>query len=279
MPVDSLEFHKMHGAGNDFVLIDARSRPFSPDPGRAARIADRHRGVGCDQILVLRSSDRPGCLLRYEIWNADGSPASQCGNGARCVALYLERTGTYLDRPVTVESPAGPISLARCADGEYEVSMGVPDFRADRIPLVLPDEDGRYRLETPWGTVELGAVSMGNPHALMVVDDIGAATIPEIGRYIGTHEAFPEGCNVGFAQLDGPDRIRLRVIERGAGETLACGSGACAAMAILRRSGRVADALEVALPGGRLVIKWRGGDEPLTMKGPATYVFRGTMDE
>ena len=274
-----LEFHKMHGAGNDFVLVDARSEPFSPDPDRAARIADRHRGVGCDQLLVLRPSDRAECVLRYEIWNADGSPAAQCGNGARCVALYLERTGTPLDSPVTVESPAGPVTLARCADGEYEVSMGVPEFRADRIPLQLPGADGRYRLDTPWGTVQLGAASMGNPHALVIVDDIAAATIPEMGRYIGSHEAFPEGCNVGFAQFDGPDRIRLRVIERGAGETLACGSGACAAMAILRRSDRVADTLEVELPGGRLVIKWRGGDEPLTMKGPATYVFRGTMDE
>ena len=274
-----LEFHKMHGAGNDFVLVDARSETFSPDPGRAARIADRHRGVGCDQLLVLRSSDRSECLLRYEIWNADGSPAAQCGNGARCVALYLERTGIRLDSPVTVESPAGPVTLARCVDGEYEVSMGVPEFRAERVPLHLPGADGRYRLDTPWGTVELGAASMGNPHALVIVDDIAAANIPEIGRYIGSHEAFPEGCNVGFAQFDGPGRIRLRVIERGAGETLACGSGACAAMAILRRSGRVADTLEVALPGGRLVIKWRGGDEPLIMKGPATHVFRGTMDE
>lgn len=274
-----LEFHKMHGAGNDFVLVDARSGSFHPDLARAARIADRHRGIGCDQILVLRPSDRAECLLRYEIWNADGSPAAQCGNGARCVALYLERSGVSMEHPVTVESPAGPVTLARCADGEYEVSMGVPEFRADRIPLRLPGADGRYRLDTPWGKVELGAASMGNPHALVIVDDIGAATIPEMGRYIGSHEAFPEGCNVGFAQLDGASRIRLRVIERGAGETLACGSGACAAMAILRRSGRVADTLEVALPGGRLVIKWRGGDEPLTMKGPATYVFRGTMDE
>ena len=274
-----LEFHKMHGAGNDFVLVDARSRHVMLDPARAMRIADRHRGVGCDQILVLRPSQRDECLLRYEIWNADGSPAAQCGNGARCVALYLERSGAGMAWPVTAESPAGPVTLTRCEDGEYEVSMGVPEFRADRIPLRLPGADGRYRLDTPWGTMELGAASMGNPHVLVIVDDIGAATIPEVGHYISSHDAFPEGCNVGFAQLEGPSRIRLRVIERGTGETLACGSGACAAMAILRRSGRVADTLEVTLPGGRLVIKWRGGDEPLTMKGPATYVFRGTMDE
>jgi diaminopimelate epimerase len=274
-----LEFHKMHGAGNDFVLIDARGQALDLDSERAARIADRHLGIGCDQILVLRSSDRAECLLRYEIWNADGSPAAQCGNGARCVALYLERSGAAMTKPVTVESPAGPVALRRCSDGEYEVSMGVPEFRAERIPLRLPGEDGRYRLDSPWGLLELGAASMGNPHALLLVEDLGADTIPEIGRYVGRHEAFPEGCNVGFAQLEEPGRIRLRVIERGVGETLACGSGACAAMAILRRSGRVADTLEVVLPGGRLVIKWRGGDEPLIMKGPATHVFRGTMDE
>jgi len=273
------EFHKMHGAGNDFVLVDARSRPFSLEPASAARIADRRLGVGCDQILILRRSERPGCLLRYEIWNADGSPAAQCGNGARCVALYLQRTGVSLAEPALVESPAGPVTLAGCADGEFEVTMGVPEFRADRVPLSLPDQGGRYRLDTPWGPVEFGAASMGNPHALVLVDDIGAESIPELGRWLGTHEAFPEGCNVGFAKLEGPGRIRLRVIERGVGETLACGSGACAAMAILRRSGRVADRLEVALPGGQLVIKWPGGDQPLIMKGPAVYVFRGTMDE
>jgi diaminopimelate epimerase len=274
-----IEFHKMHGAGNDFVLIDARTRPFSLDPARAARIADRHRGIGCDQILILRASDRDGCPVRYEIWNADGSPAAQCGNGARCVALYLERSGADLQQPLQVESPAGPVVLAPCTDGEYEVTMGVPEFEAERIPLRLPEDGEHYRLDSPWGPLKLGAASMGNPHALLLVEDIVSDTIPDIGRYIGGHEAFPEGCNVGFAQLEGPSRIRLRVIERGAGETLACGSGACAAMAILRRWGRVDDRLEVALPGGRLVIKWPGGDEPLIMKGPATYVFRGTMDE
>lgn len=274
-----IEFHKMHGAGNDFVLVDARTRPFSLDPAGAARIADRHCGVGCDQILILRTSARDGCLLRYEIWNADGSPAAQCGNGARCVALYLERSGADLQQPLQVESPAGPVELVRCRDGEYEVTMGVPEFAAERIPLRLPGDGRHYRLDSPWGPLEFGAASMGNPHALLLVDDIESGAIPDIGRYIDGHEAFPDGCNVGFARLESPSRVRLRVIERGTGETLACGSGACAAMAILRRWGRVDDRLEVALPGGRLVIKWRGGVEPLVMKGPARYVFRGTMDE
>lgn len=269
----------MHGAGNDFVLVDARHQALDIGADQAARIADRHRGVGCDQLLVLRATDRAGCLLRYEIWNADGTPAAQCGNGARCVALYLERSGISLQEPQRVESPAGPVELVRCDDGEFEVAMGVPEFRAERIPVRLPPTGIGYRLESPWGRLEIGAASMGNPHALLVVDDLQQATIPEIGRFIGRHEAFPEGCNVGFARLESASRIRLRVIERGAGETLACGSGACAAMAILRRAGMVDDALEVDLPGGRLVIKWRGGDAPLTMKGPAAHVFRGTMDE
>ena len=274
-----LEFHKMHGAGNDFVLIDARGpgQPF--EPPMAAHIADRHRGVGCDQVLVLRPARLAGCLLRYEIWNADGSPAGQCGNGARCVGLYLERQGEVADAPFSLESPSGGVTLRRCPDGEYEVGMGVPDFRPERVPLTLAGRDGSYLLDSPWGPLQLGAVSMGNPHALLRVDDIDDGRIAEMGAFIGGHPAFPEGCNAGFAQVLEPGRIRLRVVERGAGETLACGSGACAAVAVLRQAGAVAERVEVLLPGGRLVIKWPGADRPVTMKGPAAHVFRGTMNE
>jgi len=275
----SLQFHKMHGAGNDFVLIDLRCVHFQLDPARAAHIADRHLGIGCDQILVLHESARPDCLLRYEIWNADGSPAAQCGNGARCVGLYLWLHGETADEPVTVESPSGPVTLTRCRDGEYEVDMGVPDFGAATVSPRLPVQDGNYRLESPWGVLELATVSMGNPHALLVIADIDDPAIPDMGRFVSTHPAFPEGCNAGFAFLESRTQIRLRVVERGAGETLACGSGACAAMAILRRSGRVGNEVAVQLPGGRLVIRWPGSAEPLTMKGPAAHVFRGTMND
>ena len=282
-----LQFHKMHGAGNDFVLIDARANAHSGaqvfDPRRASRIADRHLGIGCDQILVLHEARRAGCRLRYEIWNADGSPAGQCGNGARCVGLYLELSGETDAGPFTLESPAGPVTLTRCADGEYEVAMGEPDFRPEAVPLslplTLPAREGRYRLDSPWGPLELGAVSMGNPDALLPVDDIGDPRIPEMGAWIGSHAAFPAGCNAGFAQVLGPETIRLRVVERGAGETLACGSGACAAVAILRRWGRVGDTVDVLLPGGLLVIKWPEADGPVAMKGPAEHVFRGSMNE
>lgn len=275
----ALLFHKMHGAGNDFVLIDARGSRFTLGARMAERIADRHRGVGCDQILVLRESADPGCLLRYEIRNADGSEAAQCGNGARCVGLYLELNGETGDGAFSVESPSGPVTLTRCEDGEYEVAMGVPDFDAASVSPQLPLHDGRYQLDSRWGTLQFATVSMGNPHALLLIDDISAASIPEMGAFVSTHRAFPEGCNAGFAQWISPQQIRLRVVERGAGETLACGSGACAAVAILRRSGRVGDTVDVHLPGGTLVIKWRGNDKPLTMKGPAAHVFRGTMNE
>jgi diaminopimelate epimerase len=275
----AIEFHKMHGAGNDFVLVDARHRPFGIDRALAGRIADRHRGIGCDQILVLREADDAASVLRYEIWNADGSPAAQCGNGARCVGLFLGRSGETGDEPFRLESPSGVVAIRRCRDGEYEVEMGRPEFEPSRVPLSLEPENGRYVLESPWGPLEFGAVSMGNPHALFLVEDIDRHDIPEIGRFLDAHGAFPEGCNAGFACVKAPGRILLRVIERGSGETLACGSGACAAVAVLRTWDRTEPEVDVHLPGGRLVIKWHGNGAPVVMKGPAEYVFRGTMNE
>jgi diaminopimelate epimerase len=276
MPFD---FHKMHGAGNDFVLIDARGSEFIVSSALASSICDRQRGIGCDQILVLRDSFAAENRARYEIWNSDGKPASQCGNGARCIGLYLETNGETGPGPFTVESPAGVVTMQRCDDTEYEIEMGVPSFEAAALPVNLESRDGLYHLDSPWGRLEFGAVSMGNPHSLVLTTDIDSTEIPEIGAFISKHEVFPNGCNAGFAQLAGLEKIHLRVVERGVGETLACGSGACAAMAILRRAGRVGDVVDVFLPGGHLVIKWRGNQEPLTMKGPAEHVFRGTMDE
>ena len=275
----SIVFHKMHGAGNDFVLLDLREQDYPLDPGRAGLISDRHRGVGCDQILVVRKPARPENVACYEIWNSDGSQALQCGNGARCIGLYLELNGEIDGEPFTLESPSGNIHMQQCADGQFEVDMGVPDFEAARVPLDLVPDDGRYRLESPWGQLEFGAVSMGNPHALVLIDDIADVRIQDIGAFVSTHELFPEGCNVGFAQVENRGKIQLRVYERGAGETLACGSGACAAVALLRQSGRVDDVVDVLLPGGHLVIKWPGNHQPVKMKGPAEHVFRGTLNE
>jgi diaminopimelate epimerase len=274
----SIVFHKMQGAGNDFVLLDLREQDYPLDPERAGLISDRHRGVGCDQILVVRKPARPENVACYEIWNSDGSQALQCGNGARCIGLYLELNGEIDGEPFTLESPSGKILMQKCADGQFEVDMGVPDFEPARIPLELVPDDGKYRLESPWGQLEFGAVSMGNPHALVLVDDITDIRIQDIGAFISARELFPEGCNVGFAQVENRGKIQLRVYERGAGETLACGSGACAAVALLRQSGRVDDVVDVFLPGGHLVIKWPGNHQPVKMKGPAEHVFRGTLN-
>ena len=274
----SIVFHKMHGAGNDFVLMDLREQDYPLDPRLAGLISDRHRGVGCDQILVLRKPAQPENVACYEIWNSDGSRALQCGNGARCIGLYLEMNGDIDGESFTLESPSGKIAIQQCADGQFEINMGVPDFEPARVPLSLVPDDDKYRLESPWGPLEFGAVSMGNPHATLLIDDIADIRIQDIGAFISTHDLFPEGCNVGFAQVENRGKIQLRVYERGAGETLACGSGACAAVALLRQSGRVDDVVDVLLPGGHLVIKWPGNHQPVKMKGPAEHVFRGTLN-
>jgi len=274
----SIVFHKMHGAGNDFVLLDLREQNYPLDSKSAGLISDRHRGVGCDQILVVRKPTQPQYVAYYEIWNSDGSLALQCGNGARCIGLYLELNGEIDGESFTLESPSGKIGLQQCADGQFEVNLGVPEFEPAKLPLNLVPDNGSYRLESPWGSLEFGAVSIGNPHALVLIDDIADIRIQDIGAFISTHDSFPQGCNVGFAQVENREQIQLRVYERGTGETLACGSGACAAVAILRQSGRVDDVVDVILPGGHLVIKWPGNHQPIKMKGPAEHVFRGTLN-
>ena len=268
----------MHGAGNDFVVLDLRQQQFELNPVNAAHIADRHLGIGCDQILVITAPEHEDHVARYEVWNADGSIAGQCGNGARCIGLFLHQNGDTQQQEFTVESPAGVISLNRCDDGEYEVGMGVPEFEPSQVPHTLIPSGDSFQLDSPWAMLELGAVSMGNPHALLLVTDIDDQNISEMGRFISTHEAFPEGCNAGFAQVVSEREIRLRVVERGAGETLACGSGACAAVAILRQRGVLENEVDVYLPGGHLVIKWPGTRQPLKMKGPAKYVFKGNLN-
>lgn len=274
----SVVFHKMHGAGNDFVLLDLRAQEYPLDPQRVALISDRHRGVGCDQILVLRKPAQPENIACYEIWNADGSRALQCGNGALCIGLFLQLNSEIDSGSFMLESPAGKIVIQQCDDGLFEVNMGVPDFEPAKVPLNLVPHNDRYRLPSPWGPLEFGAVSMGNPHALVIIDDIADIRLQEIGGLICAHEAFPKGCNVGFAQVENRHTIRLRVYERGTGETLACGSGACAAVAILRQSDRVDDVVDVLLPGGHLVIKWPGNHRSIMLKGPAEHVFRGTFN-
>jgi len=275
--LQGLSFHKMHGAGNDFVLLDFRKNDLDLDAASASWLADRHLGIGCDQLLILRPPRQSDTRLSYEILNADGSAAGQCGNGARCIALYLAMNGEADSGVLMLGSPSGPVRIRRCADGEFEVDMGVPVFEPECIPVAMSPQDGRYQFGSPWGTLTFGAVSMGNPHVLLEVEDIGVAPLQTVGAFLGSQDIFPEGCNAGFAQVMDRGNIRLRVFERGAGETMACGSGACAAVAILRHRGQVNEVVNVFLPGGHLVIKWPGPGTGILMKGPATHVFRGTV--
>lgn len=270
-------FTKMHGAGNDFVVLDLRGGRLPPDAATCRALADRHTGVGCDQILTVEDAATPGAVARYRIWNADGSPSRQCGNGARCIAAWLVRDGAAGPGEFLLDSPAGRHAVTPLDGGRYRIAMGMPAFEPARVPLRGFDRAlDAYAIELDDGALlAFGAVSMGNPHAVIEVDDVDAAPVASIGPRLQASSAFPESANVGFAQVRAHDRIGLRVYERGAGETRACGSGACAAAAVLMRRGRVARAVSVELPGGTLEIEWPSDDAPLTMAGPAAFVFEG----
>ncbi|QNN45345.1 diaminopimelate epimerase [Thermomonas brevis] len=276
-----MRFSKMHGAGNDFVVLDLRSDvpPLSPD--LCARLADRHFGVGCDQILTVEAPRSAGTIAAYRIWNADGSPSGQCGNGARCIAAWLVRDGAApADAAFAIESPAGVHPVTRDGDGGFVIDMGAPRFAPADVPLAGVDgERDEYALEIDGETLRFGAVSMGNPHAVIEVADVDAADVARIGPAMQSNAMFPASANVGFAQVLAPDRIRLRVFERGVGETLACGSGACAAVAALARRGRVLKDADVAveLPGGTLRIRFDAAAGTVFMGGPAAFVFDGIM--
>ena len=274
-PAAGLRFSKMHGAGNDFVVLDLRSDATPPSAVLCRAMADRHTGVGCDQILTIEAPRAAGSVASYRIWNADGSSSQQCGNGARCVAAWLVRDGAAAGNRFTIDSPAGSHAVERLADG-YRVEMGVPAFEPARVPLQGFDGPrDPYVLATGGSIVGFGAVSMGNPHAVVEVDDVATAAVESMARLLQGHVAFPESVNVGFARVESRDRIRLRVHERGVGETLACGSGACAAAVVMMRRGKVDREVEVALPGGTLRIGWANDAAMVTMTGPAEFVFEG----
>jgi diaminopimelate epimerase len=270
-----LHFSKMHGAGNDFVVIDLRGGQAAPSPALAAALGNRHTGVGFDQLLTIEDTQRPGCVARYRIWNADGSAAQQCGNGARCVAAWLRRDGAAAGPRFRLESPSGLIDVECRDDGSYALAMGLPEFQPERIPFMAPAESAFYQLALEGGRVRFGAVSIGNAHAVIEVPLAADAPVHTLGPALQARREFPAGVNVGFAQVLAPDRLRLRVFESGAGETLACGSGACAAVAVLVRQGRVSRHVAVELPGGTLDIHWPADDQTITMTGPAAFVFEG----
>ncbi len=274
-----IHFTKMHGAGNDFIVIDAVSHPVSLTPVQLRHLADRHFGVGCDQVLMIEQPSRPGADFRYRIFNADGGEVEQCGNGARCFARFVRDRGLTDRDEITVETLGGIVGLRIRPDGQVAVDMGAPRFEPAAVPFQAPEAALTYALETgDHQEVRIGALSMGNPHAVLVVDDVAAAPVAALGAEIGRHPRFPRGANVGFMQIVDRGRIKLRVYERGVGETLACGSGACAAAVAGHRLGRLDERVAVELPGGTLTVQWEGDDRPVHLIGPVTYVFEGRID-
>ena len=271
----TVTFQKMHGLGNDFVLLDLRQQDFVIDKERAKHLSNRHTGIGCDQILILRQPSSTRHLATFEIWNSDGSRAEQCGNGVRCLGRYLQMREETPTGQFELSGPAGVIKIECLDNNLVRVDMGQPVFEQQRIPVLLDPVDGWYPLQIDRNQYSLGAVSMGNPHALMVVDDLDSTDVAERGSAINLNRAFPQGCNAGFAEITDRQNIRQRVFERGAAETSACGSGACAAMSILRRVNLVDQTVNVTQKGGDLTIAWTGGADSVIMTGPATHVYEG----
>jgi len=276
-----LKFTKMQGIGNDFVVLDGVSQDIRLSKAQYQSIADRHFGIGCDQILLVESTDEPGVDFRYRIFNADGSEVEQCGNGARCFARFVrEKKLTDKDK-ITVSTKNGVIVLT-ANNGLVTVDMGAPRFEPVDIPLQLQDdgitkEAKHYQLHVDDQPVAIGAVSMGNPHGVVLVGDVASAPVEVLGKKLESHPAFPARANIGFMQIISENQIKLRVYERGSGETLACGSGACAAVAIGRNWGLLAEEVTVLLTGGKLLINWSDKEASVMMTGPAEFVFEGEI--
>ncbi|MGR5069933.1 MULTISPECIES: diaminopimelate epimerase [Vibrio] len=270
-------FSKMHGLGNDFMVVDCITQNvfFSQDLIR--RLADRHTGVGFDQLLVVEAPYDPESDFHYRIFNADGSEVEQCGNGARCFARFVRLKGLTNKYSISVSTKKGKMILDVEDDGEVTVNMGVPEFEPNKIPFKAKQKEKTYIMRVGEKTLFCGAVSMGNPHVVTVVDDVDSAEVEKLGPLLESHERFPERVNAGFMQVVNRNHIRLRVYERGAGETQACGSGACGAVAVGILQGLLDENVKVSLPGGDLRISWQGPGQPLFMTGPATHVFDGQL--
>lgn len=273
-----LRFSKMHGIGNDFVVVDCRERPLGLSAQQIAHVGDRHRGVGFDQLLTIEPATDPSCAFAYRIFNTDGSIALQCGNGLRCVAAWLQRANALQPGATKLQGPAGAVAVELLDDGRVRADMGVPVFDPASIPFAVDGEADEYRIDLDDEPIAFGAVSIGNPHAVIEVADVSCAPLQTTGAALSVDRHFPNGSNAGFAQIVDRKHIRLRVWERGAGATLACGSGACAAVAVLRRRGKLDDEVSVELPGGTLEIQWDGPGSRLWMTGPAEFAFEGEIE-
>jgi diaminopimelate epimerase len=274
-----LDFTKMHGLGNDFIVFDAAGPEAVPAARELRRLSDRRTGIGFDQALVLEPPRHAGTDVYYRIFNADGSEVEQCGNGARCVArLVASRRHAEVDRPLVMDSPGGIVRAQLRRDGLVAVAMGVPDFDPASLPFTADGPAHTYHLDTSAGPVEFSAVSIGNPHAVIRVRTVRDAPVDTVGPAVENHPRFPRRVNVGFVEILAPDHVRLRVHERGVGETLACGTGACAAVAVGRRDGSLAEEVNVDVPGGRLVVRWPGPGEQIWLTGPAETAFEGYVD-
>ncbi|HIP53106.1 MAG TPA: diaminopimelate epimerase [Chromatiales bacterium] len=273
-----LKFTKMQGLGNDFVVFDAIHQQVELTPEQIRRIADRRFGVGCDQILLVEPPRDDRTDFHYRIFNADGSEVEQCGNGARCFARFVRDKGLTDKAEIDVGTRAGNIRLYVETDGRVRVNMGPPVLAPDKIPFVADEQHKSYLLEVEREQFSIAAVSMGNPHAVLQVKHVDEAPVHHVGPLIEHHPRFPQRVNVGFMEVVDRGHIRLRVYERGAGETLACGTGACAAVVAGRIQGLLDERVEVGLRGGDLVIEWQGGEAPVWMTGPAQTVFEGSIE-
>ncbi|NOY15882.1 MAG: diaminopimelate epimerase [Gammaproteobacteria bacterium] len=274
----NVTFTKMHGLGNDFIVIEALDHAFSATPEQISRLADRHFGIGFDQMLLVEPPTSQEMDFSYRIFNADGNEVEQCGNGARCFARFVYDRGLTEKTEIRVGTLSGIIVPHLLDDGRVCVDMGAPEFEPEKIPFITEGRQRLYRLSLGEEEVSIAAVSMGNPHAVQIVNNVDEISVSETGARIENHPRFPQRANVGFMTVLDRQAIRLRVWERGSGETLACGTGACAAVAAGIDQGLLDSPVTVFLRGGSLIIEWAGDSEPVLMTGPAEYVYEGMFD-
>lgn len=272
-----VRFTKMHGLGNDFLVLDTITQKVKVNSALVAKLADRNFGVGFDQMLIVEPPTDPDMDFRYRIFNADGSEVEHCGNGARCFAKFVRDKRLTAKETVAVETQKGPIYLTITEDRQVVVDMGAPVLEPQQIPFSADQQAATYPIDVAGQTIEISAVSMGNPHGVLVVDAVDTAPVDSWGPELEAHPKFPAKANIGFMEVVDRNSIRLRVFERGAGETLACGTGACAAVVAGQLRGLLDPGVTVQLPGGTLQIDWNGAGQPLVMTGPATTVYEGQI--